>query len=602
MPLGVSLQLFDGATAQASLSGIQALWWDSTAEPKNLDAPDGRSDAVTTDASGNISLDLSVVSGLSAGAYGFLMLYKLNATDHKDSLVFAGKVQTSTVTSGVVLQIPNGWTRNPSWLALPSVADTENKIVGLYRINKASNFIALNCAGAYTVDWGDGSAPENFATGVSAYHEYDWADTDLDGTNAPVTLTDTGDLVGRTAHGYTDGSRVKLYDIVSTTGLTEGQTYYVVNATADSFQVAATEGGSPIALTTNGTANLLNYKQAIVTVTPQVANSFTTINFQVRHTGASAVAYATGWLDILVSAPSLTTLTVGGSSTVRQSSLEQFQLISSNSVTSFANKFQDCVSLQSMPVLNTSAGTTFAEMFFGCRLLRVGPMLDTSSGTLFYGMFRDCTALVTISPIDTSGGTNFSSMFNGAFALENIPLIDTGMASNFSYMFYGCYALKSVPLFNTAAGTTFSSMFRDCRSLEAIPLFNTALGTAFDYMFYSCFALNTIPLLNTASGTNFSYMFGACYSLASVPPLNVSAGTTFTSMFTACPSLAVGALSGTAQAITYSSCNLSGAELNAIYTGLATVVGKTITVSGNYGISSDDPTIATAKGWTVSGS
>jgi hypothetical protein len=49
------------------------------------------------------------------------------------------------------------------------------------------------------------------------------------------------------------------------------------------------------------------------------------------------------------------------------------------------------------------------------------------------------------------------------------------------------------------------------------------------------------------------------------------------------------------------SCNLSSSALNEIYTNLPTVSGQTITVSGNYGTAGDDPTIATAKGWTVSG-
>jgi hypothetical protein len=53
--------------------------------------------------------------------------------------------------------------------------------------------------------------------------------------------------------------------------------------------------------------------------------------------------------------------------------------------------------------------------------------------------------------------------------------------------------------------------------------------------------------------------------------------------------------------ITFSlaNCNLSAANLNAIYTALPTVSGQTITRSGNIGAASDTPTIATAKGWTV---
>lgn len=79
------------------------------------------------------------------------------------------------------------------------------------------------------------------------------------------------------------------------------------------------------------------------------------------------------------------------------------------------------------------------------------------------------------------------------------------------------------------------------------------------------------------------------------------AGTVFTSMFASCPSLKVGALAGTAATISYLNCQLSATELNNIYTNLGTVVGQTITVTGNYGNTGDNPAIATAKGWTVTG-
>ena len=46
---------------------------------------------------------------------------------------------------------------------------------------------------------------------------------------------------------------------------------------------------------------------------------------------------------------------------------------------------------------------------------------------------------------------------------------------------------------------------------------------------------------------------------------------------------------------------MSNTELNAMYTALPTVTGQTVTVTGNYGTASDNPAIATAKGWTVTG-
>jgi hypothetical protein len=54
--IGVNLQLHDGTTPQASLSNIQACWWD-VVEPKNMSTPVGKSSSVTTDANGSANLD-----------------------------------------------------------------------------------------------------------------------------------------------------------------------------------------------------------------------------------------------------------------------------------------------------------------------------------------------------------------------------------------------------------------------------------------------------------------------------------------------------------------------------------------------------------------
>jgi hypothetical protein len=64
----------------------------------------------------------------------------------------------------------------------------------------------------------------------------------------------------------------------------------------------------------------------------------------------------------------------------------------------------------------------------------------------------------------------------------------------------------------------------------------------------------------------------------------------------------VGKIEGLMPAVSFSvaSLNLGAAALNEIYTNLPTATA-TITVTGNYGVLGDDPTIAQAKGWTVDG-
>jgi len=101
-----------------------------------------------------------------------------------------------------------------------------------------------------------------------------------------------------------------------------------------------------------------------------------------------------------------------------------------------------------------------------------------------------------------------------------------------------------------------------------------------------------------------SNMFASCSSLASVPALNVSSvssSANFNNMFAGCNSLSRIQAANFNYTFSVASCKLGSTELNEIYTNLPTVTGQTITVSNNVGTAGDNPTIATAKGWTVTG-
>lgn len=91
---GATLTLYNGATLQASLTGIRALWWDAT-DPTG--APAFATATASTDASGIMTLNLDSTTSLAIGASGFLLLYKLDGSDHRDSLEFAGRVVVSSI-------------------------------------------------------------------------------------------------------------------------------------------------------------------------------------------------------------------------------------------------------------------------------------------------------------------------------------------------------------------------------------------------------------------------------------------------------------------------------------------------------------------------
>ena len=199
----------------------------------------------------------------------------------------------------------------------------------------------------------------------------------------------------------------------------------------------------------------------------------------------------------------------------------------------------------------------------------------------------------------TVGG---STVYNSA--LKRFEFVGGSALTYGGAMFQSCYQLATIVGTSWTSGISdFTNMFQNCSSLSTIPLINTAAGTSFTSMFNGCSSLSTIPLINTAAGTSFANMFLSCTSLRTVPALNTAAGTSFTNMFNGCSSLESAPLAGTRYAISYASCALSSAELDAIYTGLGTAAGsQTITVTSNYGTTGDTPSIATGKGWTVTGS
>ena len=631
-------------------------------------------------------------------------------------------VKAKTLSS----KLPKPWIRNPSWPACEANPG-DNRVRGLYAVwPDGGNFIAMQNSQAYQVHFGDGlfSYYGQFST---AYHEYSYSAAALVGTEAPVTFTDAGDLVTRTAHGYSNDMRVQFFNITSTTGISNAQFYYVINATANTFQVAAEVGGTAVTLTTDGTAQLLPYRIATVTIAPQYGNNLTDVNLSTKHSQSGLVTgYSTGWLDLAFAASTITTLMLNfgsagyhrnlervrlnqlgaitsfsslfsgetrlqnveiadtvtsvtsmflmfdGCSSLQTvplfntanvtsmnsvfrdcSSLQTVPLFNTANVTSMPNMFEGCSSLQTVPLFNTANVTNMSSMFLSCSSLQAVPLFNTAKVTNMTTMFRDCMSLQTVPLFNTALVTSMSSMFLGCSSLQTVPLfnIKTTGTVTMDQMFYTCYSLQAVPLFNTARVTTMGSMLYGCSSLQTVPLFNTALVTNMNSMVRGCGNLQTVPLFNTASVTNMNYMFAGCGNLQTVPLFNTTSVTNMGNMFEGCRNLQAVPLFNTAnvtnmstmfkdcenlQAIpalvvtqagvnffsfTFSfcvslarieakdfnisfpitNCKLSATALNEIYTNLPTVVSKTISVTGNYGTLTDTPSIATAKGWTVTG-
>jgi surface protein len=511
----------------------------------------------------------------------------------------SGLASRSLPQGVVATPAPTPWKRNPSWLAVTAPGTSDEKFVGLHAVWPDANFLALSAAGGYTVDWGDGSATENFASGVVAYKEYDFSNANLAGTNAEVTFQGSADTVTRTAHGYVDGDLVKFYNIVTTTGITEDIPYYVRDAAADTFKVSETPGGSAVDLTNDGSGTLLPYKQVIVQVYPQAGQNLTALNLHQKHNQTGLQTYTSGFLDISVAGENLTDFRVGASApgaltqTIRFSLLESVNIVRSD-CRQLSHLFANCSALQNIANLATSTApadlnipVTFTDsgnvvsatnhgfrdgdnvvftsvvsttgigvnLFYFVRTVttdtfQIATTYDGAAvtltgdgsgvavrGTSMNRMFQNCSSLTSVPLFDTSSVTFINNMFNGCPSLTSVPLFDTSSVTNMGGMFNGCSSLTSVPLFDTSSVTSMGIMFISCPSLTSVPLFDTSSVTNMISMFNGCPSLTSVPLFDTSSVTDMSNMFQNCSSLTSVPLFNTSSVTNMGGMFQNCSSL-----------------------------------------------------------------
>jgi hypothetical protein len=534
------------------------------------------------------------------------------------------------------------YVRPSDWLAMPTVNVGDQKICILHAVfDTGTNFVSFRITtntGTYTVDWGDGTTT-NYTSGNVAERNYNYA------------------------------------------------TVGAINPTPSSR----------------------GYRMAMITITPTTGGATITLfNFRDHQHTSKVITnqYSSGFLDILMSAPNVTSGALSGNGTgyVQHGMLERFNWIGTSTISSYNlffwwcyalqevvntptenatnvyGMFYHCFSLRKIPQsFNISKCTVFSYMFYNCGSLLYLPWMDTSNGTGFevfaygcnnvrycppynlnkatttYLMFYNCVNLIEIPPFNlpaattieymfgncrgikkigtlttSSSLTNMARLFIGCASLIEVPTItNTFNVTNCSETFSGCSGLRNVPLFDTAKVTNFSSMFTFSTGLLSVPDFNTALGQNFSNMFYYCLSLKTLPNINTSAGTNFTSFAQDCGSLITFTGLTLTGAPTLTNMFTSCQALKIiptmgvssGAvmpafnnlsslqscgITGIGQNVNFTNCQMGSTALNALYTSLATVGAsgagaKTITITGNWGAATDTPSIATNKGWTVTG-
>jgi len=137
--------------------------------------------------------------------------------------------------------------------------------------------------------------------------------------------------------------------------------------------------------------------------------------------------------------------------------------------------------------------------------------------------------------------------------------------------------------------------------LKTIPEFTMpAVSFSAAYMFAYCYVLEQVPNLDMSNCTSVYYIFRSALNLIECPAFDLSNVTSAGSIFLGCVSLKRIRFTGLGISFTLSNSTLGPDALDELYTNLPTATA-TVTVTGNWGTSGDDPSIATAKNWSVVG-
>ncbi|MEO5366097.1 MAG: BspA family leucine-rich repeat surface protein [Magnetococcus sp. WYHC-3] len=523
----------------------------------------------------------------------------------------------------------SNWERPTQWRQGPSVSAGEQKIVITNAVyDTDNNFTAFTMSGNFAVDWGDGTTGA-FSSLTTASKNYD--------------KTTYAGLTSDVFRGY------KTLNIVITPQVGanfNGQFNFALKHPQSGLQSYYSNGyleiimSAPFAtgpLTVSDTT--FNNRSA-----SRLLEHFKWIgDSNLTSIGAAFIGCFN--LKIISEFPSTARCADFQSLFHSCQNLEWIppSICETQNATNLSFMFYLCSRIKKVPgTLNTSKCTAMTQLFQDCIFLKRIPEINTSkvTSTSLQGLFAGCVSLDEIpGVIDAGSATSLANLFNSCRSLKYFPkVINTGNITNFSSMYLACQNLETVPYFDTTKGTIFNNMFnssgikgfdpawgntfdminatdtnnmfRFCRPLERVPdtFITGATLTTANAMFYECYSLTKCPQIDVSNVTNMSEFFYNCRALKEMPNINIRpTANNFTNMFFQNWNLSACGVSGFSGAnVSFANCSLGATALNNIYTNLGTVGAsgsgtRTITVSGNWGTAADNPAIATAKGWAVSG-
>lgn len=518
--------------------------------------------------------------------------------------------------------VSGNYQRPTEWQALPGVTAGSQQIVGLFAVyDDDTNVCGLRIQGAYQVNWGDGTS-NTYANDAIAVKRYDR--TTYAGLTSSVFRNYKTVLITVTPQAGQSFTTVQFSPAVS--GTISG--YSAINMT--NWLDIRMAGASINTLTVSSWAGNAIYSgmlEQFEFVGNAVLSAFSFIDCRSlrRIISFPSTILVTYWQSIFYGCRALQEiprfaldgLLTGNANPYAYTFYQCYflihlpiEIIDCRSSTSATGMFTGCYNLKRVPqFINSQNVTDFSSVFNGCMAIEEVPFFDTTKNANFYGMFYQCCSLKYLpSTLTGASGTNFQYIFYNCAQLKTLPYIDTKNGTNLADFARDCYSLETIPQYDFAKATDLTRFAYQSSNLKYIPNFknSTSAITNMDSAFYLCQSLIEAPGITTSNVTNIGNLFNGCGSLKTIPTYDFSKVTTSTTPFSNTGSLISVGITGCSFSVSYANNTLGATALNSIFSSLATVGvsgagARTITVSGNWGTATDTPSIAIAKGWTVTG-
>ena len=225
------------------------------------------------------------------------------------------------------------------------------------------------------------------------------------------------------------------------------------------------------------------------------------------------------------------------------------------------------------------------------------------AATNMSNFFSTCRTIKRVGTIETPNVTTFNGAFGNANSLQELGFTSYGSVTTGGSTIFQSPRLKNPPHFNYTSLTNFNNTFKtsniinDYQTPVSVSMHS---GTSARELFNSADQIKSIYITGSASVTDWYRAFRTTTNLTKLEIYGINSSATFTQAFDNADGLQELKAPGIAQNIDLSdSHGLTAESINAIFSDLATVSGKTINVSNTVGASGCDTSIATGKGWTV---